>query len=314
MKKIISMSVLLFVSMIITPLLSVSYVRVEPPEKQEIDKKEIIKVMSSDNGFIKELDTKEYLVGCVAGEMPPSYHKEALKAQAVCAYTYARYISLRDGDSLGGADISDDDSLYQSYLPLNQRKEKWGKDFDKNEKLISDAVDEVLYTYLSYENKPAMTVYHAVNSGKTDSSKNVWGKDFPYLESVLSIGDKLSPDYISYKEVSVDEFKKHFDNEDATDLSDFLGDIKRSDSGLIEEIEIFEKPFTGSEIREMFSLKSADFDIEIKENNAVFTCRGNGHFVGMSQYGADFMARQGSTYDEILKHYYPQTKLMILKK
>lgn len=314
MKKFVMLSVLLGVMMILTPLISVRYERVEGSDSAEqtsIEKKDIIKVMSSDNGFIKNVDIKEYLIGSVAGEMPATYHTEALKAQAVASYTYAKYISARDVNKLGGADISDDSAVYQSYINEAARKEKWGDDFGKNEKIIAEAVDGVLYSYLSYDDEPAMTVYHNICSGVTESAENVWNDEVDYLVSVVSSGDKLSPDYQRKTEISLDEFKKKLNENDITETS--IGEIKRFDSGCVKTVEIGSQTVSGTDFREMFSLRSSDFDVEIGKKNVVITCRGNGHFVGMSQYGADYMARQGATFDEILSHYYPGTELKILK-
>ncbi len=297
--------------MIITPLISVKYSRTYQltSANNESQDNSVIKVMSSDNGFIKSVDTREYLIGCVAGEMPASYHEEALKAQAVASYTYAKYISNRDYDKLGGADISDDSSIYQSYIDENARKEKWGDSFSKNEKLISDVVDSVLYEYLSFENEPIMAVYHNMCSGKTEACENVWGNSVEYLVSVTSDGDKLSPDFQTETKIKENEFFEKLGVEKGD-----IDIVSRYPSGIVEEIKISQKAFTGANLRDAFSLKSADFDVEIKDGNVTITCRGNGHFVGMSQYGADFLARQGSTYDEILSHYYPKTQLLSIKK
>ncbi len=315
MKRFLMLSVLLMVMMIITPLISVRYERVvdfSADAEDELISGETIKVMASDNGFIKEMDTREYLIGCVAGEMPASYHTEALKAQAVASYTYAMYISSRDKDRLGGADISDDSTVYQAYINESSRKEKWGDDFEKNEKIISDAVDAVLYCYLSYKNQPAMTVYHNISSARTESAENVWGEKIPYLVSVNSTGDRLSPDYQSEKVLTLKEFKSILKENDI-EFSDEITIENRFDSGLVKSIKIGSEAVSGTQFREMFSLRSADFNVEAGEEKLVITCRGNGHFVGMSQYGADYMARQGASYEGILSYYYPETKLEKLK-
>lgn len=302
--------------MIVTPLISVNYERVENIEasdssKESITQQNSVRVMSSDNGFIKEVELKEYLIGCVAGEMPATYHAEALKAQAVASYTYMKYVSLRDNELLGGADISDDSSVHQSYLNIEGRTEKWKDNFDKYEEIVSDAVSEVLYSYLTYNNEPAMCVYHHLNSGMTKSAESVWGERYEYLVEVTSNGDKLSPQFNSEKKITVEDYKKILTENGASDNGILVGENKSKDEN---EIILLDKTFSKEDVRDMFSLKSADFDIKVKEDNIIFTCRGHGHFVGMSQYGADYMARQGSTYDEILAHYYPGTKLMILKK
>ena len=311
MKRLIFLSIILIVMMIITPLISVKYVRIDeskPPVSEDIDNS-VIKVMSGENGFIKSMNVREYLIGCVSGEMSVSYHEEALKAQAVASYTYAKYISSRDSQKLGGADISDDSSVYQSYIDKKARQEKWGDQFAHNEKIIESAVDQVLYEYISYKSKPIMAVYHNLCSGKTESAENVWGSKVPYLISVTSSGDKLSPVFESESIFKIDDFKNKLNVDKAE-----VGEIKSFDSGIVDEIDVNGKVFSGQEIRNIFGLKSSYFKIKTDKDSVVFTCFGNGHFVGMSQYGADYMARQGSTYKEILQHYYPGTDILTLKK
>ncbi len=313
MRKYILIIVLLWGALLMTPLVSVEYKRIE---NSSVDSEynttfDTIKVMSSENGFIRSIEIREYLIGCVAGEMPVSYHSEALKAQTVACYTYAKYISKRDADILGGADISDDSSVYQSYIDKNKRKEKWGSDFEKNENKISAIVDEVIFSYLSYENEPAMTVYHNISSGVTESAENVWGKKFPYLISVVSDGDKLSPEYFSDNKLSIEKFNSILKTNEINEDSEVK--ITRFKSGYANEVVIEDVKISGTDFRKKFSLRSTDFDININKENVVISCRGNGHFVGMSQYGADYMARQGAGYDEILYHYYPGTDLKILK-
>ncbi len=311
MKSFIMLSILLGIMMIITPLIGVHYERTEDNSVQQemnIENNSTIKVMSSENGFIREVDIREYLIGCVAGEMPVSYHDEALKAQTVVSYTYAKYISARDSEKLGGADISDDSEVYQSYIDKNKRKEKWGEGFEKNEEHIGKIVDEVIFEYLDYDGKPALTAYHNICTGKTESAENVWGEKFPYLVSVISTGDRLSPDYLNEIELSFDEFNSVL-KKNNVDFSEKITVKSRFDSGYVKTVLIGEKILSGTEFRKMFSLKSADFDVEIKDEKVKLICRGNGHFVGMSQYGADYMARQGTLYNEILSHYYPGTEL-----
>lgn len=310
LKKFMMLAIVLGIMMIITPLLSVKYERVqkESGEKgQEISEHGTVRVMSSDNGFITTMQLKEYLLGSVAGEMPVSYHEEAIKAQTIACYTYLKFVSYRDKEKLGGADISDDSSVYQAYISENERQKKWGDDFSENEKQLSAIIDEVMYCYLSYEDKPAMTVYHNLCSGLTESAENVWGNKIPYLVSVVSAGDKLSPDFISESAFSFEEFKKIIGINNIDFKKSF--EIKRFCSGVADNISIGDEVIKGSDFRSMFKLKSADFDVSVEDEKIRITCYGNGHFVGMSQYGADFMARQGAGYVEILDYFYPGTVL-----
>lgn len=321
MRKYALLCCALAVIMITVPLISVRYMRVEGESKNISSESDLprdtIDVMMSKTGSVKTLKMREYIIGSLSGEMSASYHKEALKAQAVACYTFALYVASREEKRPEGADISDDSTVYQSYIDENARKKKWGDDFEKNEKIMSEAVDEVFGQYLEYDGKPAMAAYHAMCSGKTESAANVWGKSVSYLKSTVSSGDKLAPNYETCQKVSADEFKRILFKKGLTygdyptDASKWVGDIERYDSGVVKYVDICGKKISGTDMRSLFSLKSADFDISFADGGFTFTCRGNGHFVGMSQYGADYMARQGSSYDEILNHYYPGT---VLKK
>lgn len=321
MRKYALLCCALAVIMITVPLISVRYMRVEGGSENISSESDLprdtIDVMMSNTGSVKTLKMREYIIGSLSGEMSASYHKEALKAQAVACYTFALYVASREEKRPEGADISDDSTVYQSYIDEDARKKKWGDDFEKNEKIMSEAVDEVFGQYLEYDGKPAMAAYHAMCSGKTESAANVWGKSVSYLKSTVSSGDKLAPNYETCQKVSADEFKRTLLKKGLTygdyptDASKWIGDIERYDSGVVKYVDICGKKISGTDMRSLFSLKSADFDISFADGGFTFTCRGNGHFVGMSQYGADYMARQGSSYDEILNHYYPGT---VLKK
>ena len=312
MKKYILLCAVLSVMMIITPLISVEYTNEALASAMKEAKKddEYISVMMSATGETSEMKMREYIIGCVAGEMPADYHEEALKAQAVASYTFAQYIKKRDKGK-PGADISDDSSVYQSYIDENKRKEKWKDSFEKYESAVESAVDAVLGKCILYDGEPIMAVYFDKCSGLTESSENIWGKKLPYLVSVTSDGDKLSPDLESRKELTEDEFKEAFSKKEIDFSSDskFIGEIERFDSGVVKKITVSGCEVSGTEFRSLLELKSADFSVENSDGKIMITCRGNGHFVGMSQYGADYMARQGSDFKEILAHYYPNTEI-----
>lgn len=312
MKKYFLLCALLAVMMIMTPLLSVRYTdeKIVNALKEKGTESEYISVMLSKTGKTEEMKIREYVVGCVAGEMFPEYHAEALKAQAVAGYTFAQYIKNRDKGK-SGADISDDSTVYQSYIDENERRKRWGENYEKYESAVENAVDAVLDERITYENEPIMAVYFDKCGGFTESSENIWGKKLPYLVSVTSDGDKFSPELESTETMTVEEFKAAFQKKEIDFSADepLIGDIERFDSGVVRKITVCSCEMSGTEFREILSLKSADFTVEANENSVVITCRGNGHFVGMSQYGADYMARQGSSYRDILKHYYPNTEI-----
>ena len=254
-----------------------------------------------------QVDFFEYVCGSVAAEMPLSYHEEALKAQAVACYTNA----LRLKNSAKSTDtyhISDDSSVHQGYLTREQRKEKWGTDFEKYEAKLENIVKQVENKAIYYDNNLCIAAFHAICGGKTESAENVWGEKVPYLVSVKSTGDNLSPNYSSAVVFDKDEFTEYGKSlgirEDISSLKDIIKITEKTKAGTVLKATVNKKEFTGEEIRKAFSLKSAVFTVKCTKNSVTFSVTGYGHGVGMSQYGADFMARQGSTYEEILKHYY----------
>lgn len=259
-----------------------------------------------------EIDFFEYVCGSVAAEMPLSYEEEALKAQAVACYTNALRLK-NSSKSTNTYHISDDSSIHQGYLTQDQRKEKWGEDFEKYEAKLKHIVKQVENLALYYEDELCIAAFHAICSGTTETAENIWGEKVPYLTSVKSSGDTLSPQYSSVVVFDKEDFmkcaKKLGIEKDISSLKNIIKATKKSDSGTVLKVGLAKKEFTGEEIRKAFSLKSPVFKIKCTEKNVTFNVTGYGHGVGMSQYGADFMARQGSTYEEILKHYYKGAKI-----
>jgi stage II sporulation protein D len=252
----------------------------------------------------------EYVCGSVAAEMPLAYHEEALKAQAVACYTNClRLKNSNNKEESNGADISDDISVHQGYITEDERKEKWGDDFNKYESKLRSIVTDVLGEYITYDEKICVAAFSAICTGTTETAENVWGSKTPYLVSVKSEGDKLSPTYSSTVTFSKSQFISIMKDlgvsiDSKADLTEIIGKPKATKAGTVLTIKINSKEVTGSNMRQAFSLRSPAFKITATENEVTFNVSGYGHGVGMSQYGADYMARQGSTYDEILKHYY----------
>lgn len=284
--------------------------------EEVIDGEEYISVMSSSTGDIEEIKMREYVIGSVAAEMSALYHTEALKAQAIASYTYARKVGEQNEkykeSYLGEADITDSPDTHQGYINEKRRREKWGDNFEEYEKKIEAAVDEVFGTYLTYNGETALAVYHANSAGKTQSAETLWGSEIPYLISVESPGDKLSPDYESVQTFDADEFRKCAENCDVSldgDAAEWVGELTKAESGYVMSVRLGSTEVSASKFREEFDLKSCSFDINYSDGEFTVTCYGYGHGAGMSQYGADYMARQGSTWREILEHYYPGTEV-----
>ena len=256
----------------------------------------------------EKIQVSDYLCGVLAAEMPATYEKEALKAQAVAAYTFALY---RSEHTTNDYDVTDDHKTDQAFTPLEEAAEKWGDNAAEYTAIIKSAVASVSGMYLTYENETALTVYHAISSGKTANCNEVWKKDIPYLVSVDSSFDKTSPSFISTLSLSEEELKEKL--KDLVAFSgapqDYFKSLNKSESGRVSTLKICNTEFTGADIQKALSLRSANFDITFSDGAFTFTVYGYGHGVGMSQNGANAMAKQGSDFGEILYHYFPGTKI-----
>lgn len=252
------------------------------------------------NGSVINLNITDYLIGVVSSEMPASFNLEALKAQSVLARTYA----LKAKQT--GKKLTDTVST-QSYIDMDQMKNKWGNSFNTYYNKIKNAVENTNGEYLSYNGNYIEALYHSTNNGKTESSLDVFGNYYPYLISVSSEYDKNASSYLRTINMSLDTISNKLGlslNNDSV-----INILSYTDGGNIKEININGNNFSGKKVRELLGLRSADFDISISDNNANITTRGYGHGVGMSQYGANGMANAGYGYKDILSHYYPGTTL-----
>lgn len=270
------------------------------------------------SGKVEDISVREYLIGAVCAEMPATFESEALKAQAVAAHTYAeRQHLLEQNDptpALYGADFSNDSSQYQAYFTENQAKQYYGENFDSCYSKISDAVDEVLPYLLEYEGTPIIAAFCSMSSGTTESAETVWGSRVDYLVSVESSADTTAPRYLETKEMAADEFREIVSkalpdavwDDDPTKWLQ-LGDT--SEAGTVLTVTVGGQELTGQEFRELLELRSAAFTVEYADEKLTFTTRGYGHGVGMSQYGANAMAKDGAGWQEILAHYYPGTEI-----
>ncbi len=252
------------------------------------------------NGSVINLNMTDYLIGVVSSEMPASFNLEALKAQSVLARTY----TLKAKQT--GKKLTDTVST-QSYIDIDQMKNKWGNSFNTYYNKIKNAVENTNGEYLSYNGNYIEALYHSTNNGKTESSLDVFGNYYPYLISVSSEYDKNASSYLRTINMPLDTISNKLGlslNNDSV-----ISILSYTDGGNIKEININGNNFSGKKVRELLSLRSADFDISISDNNANITTRGYGHGVGMSQYGANGMANVGYSYKDILSHYYPGTTL-----
>ncbi len=280
------------------------------------DSEEVFRVLDITTGKVEEISAFDYVVGAVCAEMPATFEPEALKAQAVAAHTYAvrqmEKAKVSPDKELCGAYFSNDSSKYQAYFTENQAKQYYGDEYDEYVKKIRDAVSDVEDEILVYEDEPIIAAFHSMSAGTTESAENVWGSKVDYLVPVESDEDTSAPKYLEEYEYTEDEMRerleKAFDDiKLEKDPSRWFSDISKSKSATVLSVKVGNKTVSGQEIRAALSLRSAAFDIEYDDGFKI-TTRGYGHCVGMSQFGANAMAKEGKTYDEILEHYYPGTE------
>lgn len=317
MKKIMCCGLIILSFMLILPLsvmkkpeaeaVATSDKAVSP--KKEVSDTGIFRISDAKTGAVTEMKANEYIFGVVAAEMPVLYNDEALKAQAVASYTFACYRRAENKDK--EYDLSTDFNTDQSFITEEKAREKWGDKADEYCNKLKNAIEEVKNLAVTYDGKPILAVYHAVSSGKTEDCKNVWGGDYPYLKATASPGDTLAPDYISKATFSEEEVKKKLSEKCviSDEPTDYFKSLKRTSSGTVKSAEVCGSTLSGSEIRALFSLRSSNFEVSFKDGEFCFTVYGYGHGVGMSQYGADYMAKQGSDFKEILLHYYSGCKV-----
>lgn len=272
----------------------------QPPNIEENKPGTTIVTVYRTNGTILNLDLEEYIIGVVAAEMPASFSKEALKAQAIIARTYAlRLISE-------GKKITDSSST-QNYYDSGQMQSVWGNTYQTYYNKIKEAVSETSELILTYQGKYIEALYHSTSNGKTEDASYVWGNSVPYLKSVDSHWDIGT----TYYNTTI--------NKDFINVLNLLGIdtnntnvevLERNASGRVVQVKIGDKTFNGVNLRSLLGLKSTDFDLNVVDGNLVITTRGYGHGVGMSQYGANGMAKEGYNYEQILKHYYTNVDLV----
>ncbi len=277
---------------------------------------ELIDVYFHTEDSVKKINFEEYLTGVVCAEMSATFNTEALKAQAVAARTYSLYkMSKKENDEYHkGAQLCTDYTHCQAWTDINDKSEAWGQNAKENTEKIKNAVKSTANEVIMYDGKIINALFHSTSSGNTENSSDVWGKEIPYLISVKSDGEEVSPRYESREVLSCDEFIKiATDNIDGVEFSDeFFSDIIRSDAGGIKTIKIGNKEIPGTQMRQIYNLRSTNVQITQDGDNIIFDVKGNGHGVGMSQYGANHLAQTGNNYKSILEHYYTGIEIVKL--
>lgn len=273
-----------------------------------------IKLLHDKTGVVEEIPIDTYLYGVVSAEMPVNYETEALKAQAIVARTYTVYKIKNGGGKHSdvGADICDNSNCCQAWISKEDRLAKWDTEVQEEYwNKIVNVVDSTAGRIIIYDGKPINAFFHSNSGGSTEVPLDVWGgSGYPYLQVVATVGEDAYPQYNSELELTKSEliekiksvhseFEIDFSKEDAIKVMEY------TNSGRIKTIKFGNVNLSGVEARSIFGLKSANFTVKLTDEDKVkFNVIGYGHGVGMSQTGADALAKQGSNYEDIIKHYY----------
>ena len=272
----------------------------------EIDSARTLRVLDGDT--VTEMSFSDYLQGVLRAEMPASFQEDALRAQAVAARTYTYYKMQNGGNHGDTADICTDHSCCQAFLGKEKAADNWGKNAERYEAKIENAVSATDGQVMLYGGAPILAVFHSSSAGETWNSGEVWAQDLPYLQSVSSPEGEGVPNYYSTVELTEAEFREKFlAARPEADLSGPASGWIRdpvTDGVHVESITIGGVAVSGPSVRSIFGLRSASFTAEAGDGKITFYVTGYGHGVGLSQYGANAMAEAGSTWREILEHYY----------
>ena len=276
-----------------------------------------IKLLHKDTNQIEELPLDEYLLGVVSAEMPANFEQEALNAQAVVARTYTIYSIVHNQNKHGDADICDDSSCCQAWISKEDRMAKWEESVrDENWKKIQLAINNTTGKIITYNGEVIDAFFHSNSGGVTEAPVNVWGgTNYPYLQSVETAGEDAYSQYSSEVILTKEELKnkivqKHSDFTINYDDANCIQILEYLDSGRVKTIKIGNLNLSGVEVRTLLGLRSANFEVSIEGDNIKFAVKGYGHGVGMSQTGADSMAKSGSNYEEIIKQFYTGVEIV----
>ena len=280
------------------------------PETAAVHHDRDVTLTIQDGDTTEQMTLERYLTGVVRGEMPASFEMEALRAQAAAERSYVYYqLAAGRKDAHPDADFCTDHTCCSAYLSETAAREKWGGDFAPWNTRVEQAVSDTDGQVVLYNGRPILAVFHSSSAGRTAAAGDVWSGDLPYLVSVDSPeGEETVPNYYSTVELTEAEFREKFlAARPEADLSGPASGWIRDpvmDGVHVESVTIGGVSVSGPSVRSIFGLRSASFTAEAGDGKITFYVTGYGHGVGMSQYGANAMAESGSTWREILAHYY----------
>jgi len=272
-----------------------------------------VKVYRSNLDKIETYNLEEYVRGVVAAEMPINFEIEALKAQAIAARTYIvkKIIDKNYSDVPSGAMVTDT-VKHQVFLSEEELKRQWGLNYEENISKLNNAVNQTNGQVITYNGKPIDALYFSTSNGYTENSEDYWEKEVPYLRSVASPWDLDSPKYNDTTFVPFSEIESVLKIDTAvisTSGQEWIKILGTTTGKRVKEIKIGDRILTGREVRTLFKLDSSSFTWELKADGIQFYTKGYGHGVGMSQYGANGMAKEGTKAIDIIKHYYTDVSI-----
>lgn len=278
-----------------------------------IAEKTTVRVLLEETGEVVSLTKEEYLIGCLFAQIPVDYELEALKAQAVAAHTYYLRLVLNNQRypdlAPENADVTDSSSRFQAYFTPEKAKEYYGDVYETYYEAVSAAARFGSRYGIYYDTEPIYAVYHSVSTGKTNTAYPVWGRDFPYLKSVDSEWDTDFLHYQTTNEMTTEKARECLmafnpDIQMPLDYEKWFSGIKRNEDGYVLSLMVGDTLLSGGDLWRIFHLRSSAFDVEFTGEFFLFTTYGYGHGVGLSQFGANAMAKEGKNWQEILLYYY----------
>ncbi len=262
---------------------------------------ETITVLQSKTGNVIEIPLEESVEQILAHEAIADAPIEAWKAQAVATRSYLLHKLSAPTHSQA---MLCDDANHCVNLSSHISESI----------LAAQATSETAGEYLAFEGQPAKACYFHVSAGKTESSMDVWDREIPYLVSVASEADVRASKYQSKVIYPLQALKTALHGAKKIDVaSSPIGEVCRSEIGHVKSMILYGTSFSGHELKDLFHLNSTNFSLTLNNEQAIFEVKGDGHGVGMSKYGAKYMAESGENYQNILSHYYPGTVLITQK-
>ena len=284
------------------PVISAS----EPAEQEQIPREAVSISVLDHSGNVTKMELDEYLTGVVLAEMPASFEREALKAQAVVARTYA-IRAQEKGTRHFQAAVCTDSECCQGYLSEADYEARGGT--EESILRVREAVEATADAVLIYGGELIEATYFSCSGGSTEDAVAVWGTDVPYLQAVASLGEEDAAYYQDSVTFTAAEFAAALGQDLCGAPNTWFGSVRYTEGGGVDSMVIGGETYRGTTLRSLLGLRSTAFTVQVSGDSITFCTKGYGHRVGMSQYGADAMAAGGSTYEDILTYYYQGTEL-----